>query len=148
MRRLAICVAIGGVFLAARLVAHSASGAIYTTLGDGSEVNFNIYDAKEDVHLNGGPGPGAPPGAAALEDGDYVFQVTDPSGGTLLSEDLPECRQVTVIGGVFDNTNTSPAGLQASSRAVNGNGGYPVLSSVIPRTRERWCSAPPLAKPP
>ena len=31
-------------------------GAIFTTLEDGSRVNANIYEAMEDVYLDGGPG--------------------------------------------------------------------------------------------
>ncbi len=77
------------------------SGAIFTTVSDGSEVNFNIYPAKEAVYLDGGPGPGAPATAAGLPDGTYVFQVTDPSGKTLLSTDEARCRQFTVSGGVI-----------------------------------------------
>jgi hypothetical protein len=50
-------------------------------------VNLNIYDAKEDVYLNGGPGINAPDDAAGLPAGTYSFQVTDPSGKTLLSSD-------------------------------------------------------------
>ena len=42
--------------------AHEPSGAIFTTLADGSEVNFNIYPNKEAVYLDGGPP--APPGSA------------------------------------------------------------------------------------
>jgi hypothetical protein len=68
------------LILAASVAAHAPSGAIFTTLPDGSEVNFNIYEAKEDVYLDGGPGIGAPQTAAGLDDGIYVFQVTDPSG--------------------------------------------------------------------
>ena len=47
------------------------SGAIFTTLPDGSEVNFNIYSDKTLVYLDGGPPVGAPleqpasPGLAA-----------------------------------------------------------------------------------
>ena len=41
-------------------LAHAPSGAIFTTLPDGSAVNFNIYDSKDDVYLDGGPGSGAP----------------------------------------------------------------------------------------
>ncbi len=100
------------VFLAAALVAAMAgngagaagqapSGAIFTTLADGSEVNFNHYAAKTDVYLDGGPGPGAPQDAAGLDDGTYVFQVTNPSGRVLLSTDLALCRQFTVSGGVI-----------------------------------------------
>ena len=83
------------------LKAHAPSGAIFTTLPDGSEVNYNIYAAKEDVYLDGGPGVGAPQTAAGLDDGSYVFQVTDPSGKTLLSTDPGRCRQVVVSNGII-----------------------------------------------
>lgn len=94
--------------LAAPAGAAAPSGAIFTTLADGSEVNFNIYAAKEDVYLDGGPGPGAPATAAGLDDGTYVFQVTDPSGKVLLSQDAAGCRQFTVSGGVI--TSVAPSG--------------------------------------
>lgn len=87
--------------LAGTAAAHAPSGAIFTTVADGSEVNFNIYPSKEAVYLDGGPGPGAPQHAAGLDDGRYVFQVTDPSGKTLLSTDNARCRQVDVVGGIF-----------------------------------------------
>ena len=77
------------------------TGAIFTTLPDGSEVNFNIYPSKELVYLDGGPGPGAPATAAGLDDGTYVFQVTDPPGKTLLSTDIAACRRFTVSGGII-----------------------------------------------
>jgi hypothetical protein len=93
---------IGSVAVAAGgASAHAPSGAIFTTLPDGSQVNFNIYDDKSDVYLDGGPGSGAPQDAAGLDDGTYVFQVTDPSGKTLLSSDAARCRQFTVAGGVI-----------------------------------------------
>jgi len=98
------------VFVAAALVsvrANAPSGAIFTTVVDGSEVNYNIYQAKEDVYLDGGPGPGAPQTAAGLDDGVYVFQVTDPSGKTLLSTDPVECRQFTIQNGII--TSTAPS---------------------------------------
>jgi hypothetical protein len=72
------------------------SGAIFTTDETGVPVNLNIYDAKEDVYLNGGPGINAPDDAAGLPAGTYSFQVTDPSGKTLLSSDPVSCRQFTV----------------------------------------------------
>lgn len=80
------------------------SGAIFTTLPDGSEVNFNIYAAKTDVYLDGGPPVGAPAGAAGLPGpGTYVFMVTDPSGKTLLSTDAIQCREFTVdVNGVIN----------------------------------------------
>src|SRR5262245_7323547 len=72
------------------------SGAIFTTDASGVPVNLNIYGAKQDVYLNGGPGINAPDGAAGLPEGTYSFQVTDPSGKTLLSTDPVVCRQFTV----------------------------------------------------
>jgi hypothetical protein len=81
--------------------AHAPSGAIFTTVADGTEVNFNIYPNKEAVYLDGGPGLGAPQDAAGLDDGDYYFQVTDPSGKDLLSTDPIACRRFTVSDGVI-----------------------------------------------
>lgn len=77
------------------------SGAIFTTDFTGTEVNGNIYATKDQVYLNGGPGVNAPATAAGLPDGSYVFQVTDPSGKTLLSSDAAGCRQFTVAGGLI-----------------------------------------------
>jgi hypothetical protein len=94
--------------LPALAAGHAPSGAIFTTLPDGSEVNFNHFDAKEDVYLDGGPGPGAPQDAAGLDDGTYVFQVTDPSGKVLLSTDPAQCRQFSVSGGII--TSVAPSG--------------------------------------
>ena len=80
------------------------TGAIFTTLIDGSAVNHNIYDAKQDVYLNGGPNsPNAPCTAAGLPDGDYYFQVTDPSGKVVLSTDSLAERKVRVKGGIIKN---------------------------------------------
>jgi hypothetical protein len=91
-------------------MANPPTGAIFTTVADGTEVNFNIYPSKDAVYLDGGPGPGAPQTAAGLDDGVYVFQVTSPSGKTLLSTDPAECRQFTVMGGIIVSTDPSPPG--------------------------------------
>jgi hypothetical protein len=101
-------VLVAGLVLAVGLVAagppagaQQLSGAIFTTLADGTAVNFNIYPSKDAVYLDGGPGPGAPQGAAGLPDGTYVFEVTDPSGKALLSTDPARCRQFTVSAGII-----------------------------------------------
>lgn len=86
------------------------SGAIFTTVANGSEVNFNIYANKTDVYLDGGPGPGAPQGAAGLPDGVYVFQVTDPPGKTLLSTDIAACRRFQVSAGIITALVTTNPG--------------------------------------
>ncbi len=85
-----------GLALTGGLGAHAPSGAIFTTLPDGSAVNYNIYPSKFSVYLDGGPGQNAPIDAAGLDEGDYVFQVTSPSGKALLSTDLARCRMVHV----------------------------------------------------
>src|SRR5437762_3663151 len=119
--RKAICVL--GIVVIATLVnsapatATNLSGAIFTTTVNGSEVNANIYASKADVYLDGGPGPGAPVGAAGLPDGTYVFQVTEPSGKTLLSTDPAKCRQFTVAGGII--TGVSPS---AAAGCAHGTG--------------------------
>ena len=84
--------------------AQPLSGAIFTTNTDSTFVNGNVYDFGEDVFLNGGPRPNAPCTAAALPDGDYYFQVTDPSGHKLLHEiaDTVQFRKVRITGGVID----------------------------------------------
>jgi hypothetical protein len=90
------------LIMAPAAMAAPVTGAIFTTLVDGSAVDHNIYDAKEDVYLNGGPNsPKAPCTAAGLPDGDYYFQVTDPSGKILLSTDDIKERKVKVQNGII-----------------------------------------------
>ena len=99
------------LFLGATAPAYALSGAIFTTVFDGSRVNANHFQTKcgtTGVYLDGGPGPNAPQGAAGLPDGDYYFQVTDPSGKTLLSTDAVMFRQFHVSAGII--TGLSGAG--------------------------------------
>ncbi len=107
--------------LVATAGANPLSGAIFTTLPDGSEVNFNIYDAKEDVYLDGGPGIQAPIDAAGLPDDTYVFQVTDPSGKSLLSTDPAGCRLFETSGGVI--TSVAPSGACAHVTGLDADWG-------------------------
>ena len=87
------------------------TGAIFTTTVNGDVINENThYDYKTDVYLDGGPGAHAPSTAAALQPGDYVYQVTDPSGKYLLSTDHISCRAVHVnengvISQVYEGSN-------------------------------------------
>src|SRR5215217_1216145 len=82
------------------LAAGPISGAIFTTNIDCSGVDLNIYGAKDEVYLNGGP---AHPGAAGLPDGDYYVKVTEPNG-TLLGTSVGSANvtPVHVTGGQFD----------------------------------------------
>ena len=100
------------------------SGAIFTTDITGARVNQNLYSAKcgpSGVYLDGGPGPNAPQTAAGLPDGTYYFQVTDPSGKTLLSTDPVADRQVTVSGGLFTSAFNHPI-----FPDTGGSGGFTV----------------------
>src|SRR5215471_16268286 len=63
-------------------------GAVFTTDNTCTGIDLNIYTAKTDVYLQGGPDKGGetpPPGF-------YYVQVTDPSGQTVLG---------TSVGGVL-----------------------------------------------
>ncbi|MCL1051001.1 hypothetical protein L2755_15395 [Shewanella abyssi] len=84
------------------MVASALSGAIFTTTDDGGIVNENVrYTSKLEVYLDGGPKMNAPATAAALPDGNYYFQVTDPSGKDLLSRDHISCREIKIENGVI-----------------------------------------------
>lgn len=96
-------------------------GAIFTSKGDGTSVNQNLYDDKADVYLNGGPQGMSNNG---LPDGQYFFQVTDPSGATLLSTDNADCRRLQVVGGRVSGSvaGTSCAGhLNGLYNPANGS---------------------------
>src|SRR5688572_24119041 len=98
--RLFVCAAIMA-FGAFTSTVSAVSGAIFTTDENGTVVNGNIYSDCCDVYLNGGPPPNAPCGAAGLPDGEYYFQVTNPSGSVLLSTDDIEQRRFRVEGGLI-----------------------------------------------
>lgn len=108
---LALILALAGVAVAAQFF-----GAIYTSMADGVTVNGNVYENKEDVYLNGGPQNA---NANGLPNGDYYFQVTDPSGATLLSTDPAVCRGVTVSGGVV--MGAAQFSIDAACAHANGN---------------------------
>jgi len=81
-------------------------GAVWTTAADGAKVNANLYDQKCPPladpcvtpplvpFLSGGPNFASP--TRWVPDGEYYFQVTDPSGKVLLSNDNIEARRFEV----------------------------------------------------
>jgi hypothetical protein len=109
---------------AALLYAHAISGAIYTSKNDGTQVNGNLYEFKADVYLNGGPPPSAPCTSGGMNDGDYYFQVTNPSGSLLLSSDDISNRKFRVSGGVITQNLGAPA------PHANGTGKCPGSISI------------------
>ena len=76
------------------------SGAVYTSNFDGSIINQNIYDAKADVYLTGGPCQGG----SHLPPGDYYLEVLSPNGA-LLSVDAIGNRKLTIgANGFIEST--------------------------------------------
>jgi hypothetical protein len=98
--RLQAGLSVGLLLLGGPAIAGPA-GAIFTTDAAGTFVNGNVYEHPGDVYLNGGPKANAPCDAAGLPDGEYYFQVTDPSGQDLLSTDPIGERAVRVDGGLI-----------------------------------------------
>jgi hypothetical protein len=104
-----------------RAAADQITGAIFTTTADGTTVNANIYFNKADVYINGGP---QNPNGPGLPDGNYYFQVTDPSGQTLLSTDDVTNRELQVVNGnVFGVSGT---GTHANGLFNAANNSIPV----------------------
>src|ERR1035441_1652849 len=113
----------------------AVTGALFTTVVDGSIVNANVqYPSKCDVYLNGGPGRNAPAGAAGLPGGDYYFQVTDPNGGTLLSTDVVSNRRLHVSSnGVFG----AYSGFGGPSHPTGIDQNHPELGAITVRLANR-----------
>ena len=94
------------LFCATAPAAAHLKGAVWTTAADGAKVNANLYDQKcpplSDPcvtpplvpFLSGGPNFASP--TRWIPDGEYYFQVTDPSGKVLLSNDDIEARRFEV----------------------------------------------------
>ncbi len=98
----------------AAIAAQGLTGAIFTTNSTGTFVNANVYDDPSGPYLNGGPRPNSGScTSAGLPNGDYYFQVTDPSGSQLLSSDDITNRRFTVLNGVvaaYAGTHTQGTG--------------------------------------
>ena len=116
-------------------IAAGPTGALFTTTPDGTIVNENVrYESKLEVYLDGGPGPNAPQTAAGLDDGWYVFQVTDPSGKYLLSEDPSKCRIVEVEDGVITRLVNPTEFGEVDGYTPSGNGNPDPVQLAISRT--------------
>lgn len=105
------------MFIYVNSVSAGLSGAIYSTTKDGAAVNQNIFGSILDVYLSGGP---QNLNASGLPNGTYYFQVTDPSGKTLLSTDNAVCRQLNVTGGRVSGAAGPCAHANGTFNAANG----------------------------
>jgi len=111
------------------------TGAIFTTISSCDGTNFNIFNSKTDVYVDGGP---AHEGAAGLPDGFYHIQVTEP-GGTLLGTSVGSANPTPlhVTNGEFDQCYQLEAiVIKASDNTpgyddtTNGGGEYKVWVSM------------------
>ncbi len=104
-RRAAVAVVFLGSLLAATAAhADAINGAIYTSTWNHSQVNANQYASKDLVYLNGGPSNSGCKGGK-LTDGIYHFQVTNPSGSVLLSNDSGILERMFQVQGGVITTN-------------------------------------------
>jgi hypothetical protein len=109
------------------------SGAIWTTDSGGNPVDQNIYGAKTEVYLNGGPKGGG----GGLPDGNYYVQLTEPDGD-VLGRSYPDT--VTVSGGILPASQltailyTASSGFTAKGYddTTNNGGEYKVWVSQDP----------------
>jgi hypothetical protein len=110
------------------------TGAIFTTGSSCDGTNINIFTAKSDVYVDGGP---AHQGAAGLPDGFYYIQVTEP-GGTLLGTSIGSATPTPlhVTNGEFDQCYQLEAVVIKASDSTpgyddttNGGGEYKVWVS-------------------
>ena len=131
------------VLLAATAQGAGVSGAIFTTTATGSTVNSNLFDSKCAVYLDGGPGPHAPARAAGLPDGDYFFQVTDPSGVQLLSTDPVSNRRFRVSGGLI----TAYTGFGGPAHATGIDQDHGVQGAITISLANTTCSNDYLTTP-
>jgi hypothetical protein len=104
-------------FICVNTVSAGLSGAIYSTTKDGTAVNQNIFGSNQDVYVSGGPQNAK---ASGLPNGAYYFQVTDPSGKTLLSTDNAVCRQLNVTAGRISGAAGPCAHANGTFNPANG----------------------------
>lgn len=119
MKRAVILFSVLLAAIVAGSAAASLTGAVWTSVVDGSAVDHNIYAAKQDVYLNGGPN--LLTGRGWIPPGNYYFQVTDPPGHTLLSTDAIGCRRFNVapngiVTYIPEGTCSSPHNTGADSQ--------------------------------
>jgi len=117
-RQALVCAVVVALALTGRPLFAAISGAIYTSVSDGTKVNNNLYDFKSDVYLNGGP---QNLNGAGLPDGVYFFEVTDASGALLLSTDQAVCRELQVTNGVVAGATGPCPHANGTTNPANGS---------------------------
>ncbi len=126
--------------------AAASTDTFFTSDPSSAWVGGNNCASKLEVYLDGGLAPNAPPTAAGLADGTYIFRVTDASGKFLLSTEPAKRRalvpqfglivrevQATELGFPYDSYTTG--GTASPCRIQDGN---PAESVAGPSGRRDW----------
>ncbi|MBI2864038.1 MAG: hypothetical protein HYX94_05700 [Chloroflexi bacterium] len=119
------------------LAALPTTGTIFTTDAGCTGVDLNIYGAKSDVYLNGGPDR---PGTAGMADGWYYIRVTTPAGDVLGGQAATATGgQAQVVAGKFvgcyqltDILYTASSGFTVKGYDDSWNGEYKAWASQDP----------------
>ena len=88
-----------GLSLCAAVGQAQTSGQVFVVDRFGLHVDGNNFSRTDAVYLAGGPGLTC--SGFGLPDGEYYFQLTDPAGTVLLSNDPVAARAVRATGGYF-----------------------------------------------
>jgi hypothetical protein len=99
------------------------SGAIWTTDESGQRVDQNLYEMPCDVYLNGGP---MKEGAAGLPEGDYYFQITEPSA----SDNDPEGGPSRLLTTDDIGFRQFHVGANGEIDGVSGDGNRPTATNA------------------
>lgn len=109
------------VVMTAATARAGVNGAIAFSDSNGAAVKKNVYSAKDDAYLGGTFSQLN----GRVADGRYYFQITDPSGAALLSQDALECRVLLVARGRI-------AGTDPARRCQHGVGLFDAASGAMP----------------
>jgi hypothetical protein len=97
------------VGLGAVIAAQGNNGHVFVSTSGGVVPDGNLFQTAQSPYLNSGPRGNAKCSKGNLADGDYYFQVTDPSGRVLLSPDSIDNRRFTASGGKIVSASASHA---------------------------------------
>jgi hypothetical protein len=95
--------------LGAAIAAQGNSGNVFVTTSAGVVPEGGLFASVQAPYLNAGPRGNAKCSSSSggLADGEYYFQVTDPSGRMLLSSDAVQDRSFRVAGGRIVSVSNS-----------------------------------------
>lgn len=109
------------VGLGAAIAAQGNVGNVFVSTSGGVVPDDGLFQTAQAPYLNAGPRGNAKCSSSSgglKDDGDYYFQVTDPSGRVLLSTDSIEDRRFRVSGGRIVSVSESHGSVSGRCRDV------------------------------